>query len=228
MAFPTYLPPPDNTALSLLGKYLKRSRKRTSIHEVARLARVSPNAISALEAGSSHLTAGQLRHIVTLGYKRSFVKLLSECYQTSNVDRLGRPFWRSFYYRVRLKAGFLPDEATPLLTGGIADSFIWGIPFRIIGEAPTVEQKTALEFLELAPRRKKSRAGCTAPHAHSGQEVLYVIHGTLDVFIQGRSKGHSLVRVNAGEAIHFLSGQSHYLENVGKDTSVLIFLVRVF
>lgn len=222
--FPKYLPSPNDAALSWIAQRLARARSETvqTAATLADAAEVEERKITDMERGIFAMGLGELRNIIELGYGLSLTAVLAEYYEAHREFFLprgrspDRPFRRDFYYRGRLKV-HMQDQGrpTPLLTGGDPERYIWGVPFREL-EGQTL----ATEFLELAPMRRRAPGGTTNPTTHDGEELIQVIHGSVQVCIEDFEPS-----LAPGEHIHFRSTHQHHVRNVGP-TPALILVVR--
>ncbi|WP_262270524.1 cupin domain-containing protein [Microvirga yunnanensis] len=63
-----------------------------------------------------------------------------------------------------------------------------------------------------------------AAHTHPGEEVAYILEGTLEYNLEGRPP----VTLNAGEALFIPAGTSHWVRNVGpgKASELATYLVE--
>ena len=223
--FPKDLPKPDEAVLKWIGEHLKNSRRKKSIADVAKAAKVKVEVIEEIEKGNIVQNLGLFRHIVRHGYSRKMDDLLLKCYHAFQ-DRFNptgkRIFNRDYYYAVCLKnEGRKPP--TPLLTGGDPDNFVWAIPFRKLKGQPL-----SVEFLELAPKRtRKKKLGETPDNVHDGIEIVHVIKGTITVTIETDAVDPPERTLKPGDSIHFNSAYEHHISNDGNTTPALLFVVRM-
>ena len=132
-----------------------------------------------------------------------------------------RVFDRDFHYRVRRKGGEDADF-TPLLIGGDSERFLWAIPMSRLNDQPLVT-----ELLELAPLRSYKPSGVTPEDAHSGVEIIHVIHGRVKARLTYPSEAPGDRELRSGDCIHFHSRFSHKIKNTEKGTTALLLLVRL-
>jgi len=224
---PKYLPKPNVKAVNWLSAKLRELRGTMQRSQVAEMAKVESSTIEDLEQGKLCISAGELRDVVHHGYGVSLLHLLSECYEIhkGEFDVLSREFWRRNFYRIRLNPR-QADEVTPLFTGGDPSNYMWAIPFRGLGEMQAATQHLFPEFLEFAPLRKRKELGYTRSACHDGEEMLFVIRGAIEVFIQDVGGVFSALPLESGESVVFKSMQRHYISNSEKDTSALVLVVR--
>jgi transcriptional regulator with XRE-family HTH domain len=217
-SFPKYLPCPDEKALAWFAERLKQARDGRSPEEVAKSAGVLAAKILGLEEGKFHFSIGQLREVLRRGYGVSFEDLLAQyCREQFPEMSEKRPFDRDYYYLGRLK----PSEEemgapTPFLIGGDPKQYVWATPLRRLRGENTVG-----EFLELAPSRKKRPMGTTARNSHEGLELIYVIHGEIEVLIAGYTR-----HFGNGEFIHFDSTWPHFVRNRHHTLPAFLLIVR--
>jgi quercetin dioxygenase-like cupin family protein len=75
-----------------------------------------------------------------------------------------------------------------------------------------LKQDVSVAGREVVQTRVDFPPGVASPrHSHPGEEVAYVLEGTLEYRIEGRAP----VTVNAGEAVYIPSGAVHSATNVG-------------
>ena len=224
--FPFYLKPgPNAGALEWLGERLHEIRGRKPPALIAKAANVPVSQIQALEAGEFHVSLGQLREIIRLGYRENFINLLAECYKVKRQlfdPKQGRPFERDFHYSVSTRrdaSGTLPPS---LLIGGDPERFLWAVPMRRLTGQPM-----ETELLEIAPHRKRKYGGQPPESTHHGAELIYVIHGTILAHVSGKGESVNARTLKAGDYIHFLANCPHRVENMEKSTSAFLLVVRV-
>jgi transcriptional regulator with XRE-family HTH domain len=221
--FPFYLPAPDPDLSKWVGAYLRdlRAKKRTPA-DVAKAAKVSVGDIERLEQGSLHQNLGQFRYILRHGYGCKFEDVLAKCYEEFR-DRFDqtrkRRFARDYHYSLCLDEG--NKTPTPLLVGGDQDNFLWAVPLRKLKKQPM-----AIDLLELAPARKRKSRGITPDNAHDGVEVVHVMHGTVQVRVDGAEGSYSRT-LKHGDSIHYHSSFAHQIQNDGSNTSALLLIVRL-
>jgi hypothetical protein len=223
--FPFYLQPgPDETLLKWIGEWLKERRGNKSIAAVAKRAKVPPEQVGQIEQGVISVCLGQLRQLLRHGYGCSLEEVLAKCYEAFR-DRLdkrrNRPFVRDYHYSFcRLTEG--AKDATPMLIGGSPEKFLWAVPFRKLKHQPLVT-----ELLELASARVKKASGFTLENSHTGVEVIFVVHGTVIVNIEGGKEGSYSRTLKREDAIHFNASFTHQIKNGSNTTSALLFIVRL-
>src|SRR5258708_5986227 len=184
ITFPFYLRKEQGhtAALGWFGKRLKRARSgaKKTTRTVAVAAKVSIEQILALGKGGFNLNVGLLRSIVLNGYKVVFEDLLAECYEANRGyfdPTEEHRFDRDYDYSLCREAGGEGGDdryPTPLLIGGDPKRYLWAIPMRRLKDQPLVT-----DLLELAPLRALKPSGATPDNAHSGIEVVHVIHGAI-------------------------------------------------
>jgi len=223
--FPYYLRPgPDPVLLKWVGEYLKKMRGGRTRAEIAKALNIAPEEIERIEQGDIRKSLGCFRQILRHGYKCKLEDVLEECFEAfkTRFDPKGRRrFERDYHYSL-----CLPDkdgnQPTPLLIGGDPESFLWAIPLRKLNNQPL-----SIDFLELAPARKRKARG-TPENSHDGVEVIHVVHGTIQVSIESGSElGAYIRKLKAGESIHYKSNLLHQIANDGNTTSVLLLIVRM-
>jgi quercetin dioxygenase-like cupin family protein len=84
----------------------------------------------------------------------------------------------------------------------------------------------AIDLLELAPARKRKSRGITPDNAHDGVEVVHVMHGTVQVRVDGAEGSYSRT-LKHGDSIHYHSSFAHQIQNDGSNTSALLLIVRL-
>jgi hypothetical protein len=222
--FPFYLRPgPNRQILQWLGKHLEQLRGSRSIQKTAKLAAMSVDKIRALERGEFTLSLGRLREMLPVAYRISWSDLLAKCYteHRAQFDPIGtRPFERDFHYSISVRRNLSGALPPALLVGGNPKSFLWAVPMRHLKAQPMVT-----EFLELAPARKRIDHGATPANSHDGAVVLHVIHGSVQVHVAVGGEGIGSRILRAGDSIHFISRQQHYVENIESTTSALLLIV---
>ena len=81
-----------------------------------------------------------------------------------------------------------------------------------IGRTDVLQHDLGAAGQEIVQARVDFAPGAVAPnHAHPGPEVAYVLEGTLEYRIEGRSP----VRLEAGQALFIPAGANHTATNVG-------------
>lgn len=86
-----------------------------------------------------------------------------------------------------------------------------------IGRTDLVKSDLSIPGREAIQVRVTIPAGVTAPrHKHPGEEIAYVLKGTLEYRLDGKPP----VRVNAGEALFIPSGAVHSAANVGSGEAI--------
>lgn len=227
--FPKYLNPENSkTALEWLGRRLQEIRGSRTLSEIAKSTKeiVSPTVdveqIRNLEKGIFHLTLGRLRTIISSGYGADVSQIFSQCFE-ENKGKLdespGRPYLRDYHYSIhRKKSG--DKSPTPILVGGDPRYFLWGVIMRQLKGQPLVT-----EYLELAPYRKNKSSGHIESECHPGAEVLHVIHGTVDVHMDG--SGEPYADRSHGDTVHINSNHIHRVENRERNTPALLLIVRL-
>jgi len=224
-AFPCYLKPgPYKPALAWLAARLKKARATKSPQVIAKLAGVSSRDVHSIESGEFSVSLGSLRDVVRLGYSVSFEELLAECFDVHREyfdPKKDRPFERDYEYSLRWRTEGT-REPTALLIGGDPSRFLWAVPMRKLKS-----QQLVTEFLELAPERKRKPAGLTFDNRHEGVEVIHVIYGRIELHISSGSEAKYDSRLRAGDSIHFHARYSHYVENLEKNSSALLLVIRL-
>jgi mannose-6-phosphate isomerase-like protein (cupin superfamily) len=175
------------------------------------------------EDGSFAVNLGRLREILKKGYHTSLTKLLSQYYNTNrqvfDADN-SRPFERDSHYSVCLESSE-ERAATPFFMCGDSKSYVWAVPMRTLKKQPILT-----DLLELAPSRSKFGQGATPTFSNDGVEVIYVIHGRVEIHIQGLEDKYSR-KLRPGEFIHFRSSRPHRVANVGNNLPALVMIVRL-
>ena len=222
--FPFYLKPGlDVALLQWVGKWIQEKRSKKTAAQVAKAAKVSPEEIERIEQGFFYLNLGQLRQILRHGYGCGLEDLLAECYEAHRErfdPKHKRRFARDYHYSFCRNIDS-NKQPTPVLIGGDPENFLWAVPFRKLKRQPIVT-----ELLELAPARKKKTSGVTAENFHDGVEIVYVIHGSIEVSIEGGSDGPYTRKLTHEDLIHFNAGFTHQIKNDGNTTSALMLIVR--
>lgn len=225
--FPNYLrardPSLNDNLLKWIGDFLKNSRSKKSVDTVAKASDVTPKEIEELEGGVIRQNLGKLRFILQQGYGRKFEDVLSKCYEAFKTElnpHHKRLFKRDFYYSVCIHEG--EPKPTPMLFGGDPESFIWAIPFRKLDRQPL-----SVEYLELAPNRKKKSSGMTPGNSHDGVEVVQVIYGTVSVSIETNQDDPPVRTLKPRDCIHFHGKQVHVISNTGNTNTALLLIVRL-
>lgn len=59
-------------------------------------------------------------------------------------------------------------------------------------------------------------------YQHEGEEFVYVLKGSVEVLV-----GENVNQLNSGECLHFNSGVTHKLSNIGEDTAELLVILYV-
>ena len=221
--FPKYLKPgKDNKKLlRWIGNFLKDMRGKTTISVLAGEANVPSQTIKKIEAGTFSVCLGQLRQILSNGYKCSLEDVLADCYE-KNATILNpsndRKFDRDWHYRFCFSRN--DSEPTPYLVGGKPGSYLWAAPFRRLKD-----QYLSVELLELA--RAKKYAGHTDNKPHDGVEVIHVINGTIRFYIKpSGTEGEYNKELSKGDSIHFNSLYRHSVRNDKQTHSALMLIVR--
>ena len=149
---------------------------------------------------------------------------MSKCYKEfrTRFDPKGRRrFSRDYHYSFSLLDDG-PQKATPVLIGGDPENFLWAVPFRKLKGQPLVT-----ELMEVAPAKARKPAGQVPENSHEGIEIVHVIHGTIEVHIEGGTEGGYNRKLRGGDSIHFNSAYAHQIKNFKNSTSALLFLVRM-
>ncbi len=59
-------------------------------------------------------------------------------------------------------------------------------------------------------------------YQHEGEEFVYVVSGTVEILV-----GENANRLTAGESVHFNSGVTHKLSNLGEETAEMLVVLYV-
>lgn len=224
--FPAYLPTPDEAILKWIGDSLKKSRKKKTLTEVARAAKVEVQTINDVENGIIRQSLGTFRQILRRGYGLKLDNILGKCYSAFDKKfnppgRRQRRFLRDYYFSICLKnVGKHPP--TPFLVGGDSENFLWAVPFRKLTKQPL-----SVDLLELAPSRIRKHLGATPGGSHDGAEVIHVINGTIDVEIDTDEDDPKSRTIKRGDSIYLNSTREHSITNLGNTSSALLLVVRL-
>ncbi len=236
LAFPRYLRhiwqgELSSLARKWLAQHLKKTRDQQSLElaAVAQSAGVNIAELEAVEKGRYYMSLGQFRDVLKKGYGVSLEEILVKFCDENRVyfrkppgPRDEKPFERD-YYRVRWQQN--PDDRgsalTQFLVGGDPKRFLWAVPIRRLQP----EQSATVEILELAPQRTRKglASGQTVQSSHEGEEIIHVIYGKVDVFIE---PDHDRP-LAAGDSIHFHSSHRHSVRNRERNNRALLLVVRV-
>jgi hypothetical protein len=225
--FPRYLKQQsrDTTALRWMGNKLKEHRHDKSLHDIANRSCTESAILEKIEDGNFSVNVGKLRKIISDGYGMDFDDLVADCYKhnKATLDKAQRHFNRPHYYSVRHQK-YKDKPPTPFLIGGDTESLLWAIPLRKLEGQPLV-----MEFLELAPHRKrKETIGAITQEFHNGVELIFVVHGRIDVQIRLKDgDGEYESHLKAGDCIHFHSREPHSIQNADNNSSALLYIVRI-
>lgn len=217
----------DTPAHHWIGQRLREKRGTREIADIAKSARRPAEELEGLESGIFSLNLGAIHQILDQGYGVSLQQLL-EGYHDAHPEKFpnheSRPFRRDWYYRVRLKSNDIGRGPTPFFFGGSPKEFIWAVPFRRLNG-----QSMTMEFLELAPKRKRQPLmGKTAREhtSHSGIEIVHVINGEIEVEIDTGKPSLDTMKVSQHQSIHFHSRQKHIIMNDEKDNVAFLLIIR--
>ena len=222
--FPHYLKPgPDQELLKWVGGFLQKRRQKMKAAQSAKIAGITIDQLNKIEQGTIHCNLGTFRQILKLAYGCSLEDVMAECFGAFK-DRFNSkgssPFERDFHYTFSL-----PNKdgkfSTPILIGGDGVRFLWAAPMRRLRNQPL-----CMDFLELAPHRKKMVHGISKDE-HDGTEIVHVMKGSVNVEIDGESESNYNRTLTAGESIHYRSRSSHRITNAGSVTPALLLIIRM-
>lgn len=94
-----------------------------------------------------------------------------------------------------------------------------------IGRTDVLQNDLSQPGREVIQTRVDFPPGVTAAaHTHPGEEVAYILEGTLEYNLEGRSP----ITLNAGEALFIPAGTPHWVRNVGpgKASELATYLVE--
>jgi len=99
------------------------------------------------------------------------------------------------------------------------------VPWTGIARADLLRQDVSAAGREVIQVRVDFEPGASAPrHRHPGEEIVYVLRGSLEYRLDGRAP----VTVAAGEALFIPDGVVHAVRNAGRDSAseLATYLVR--
>jgi hypothetical protein len=114
-----------------------------------------------------------------------------------------------------------------MIIGGNPERFLWAIPLRHV-----IGQSVELDFLELAPAKSTQnnpRHGSIPPNVHGGSEIIYVIAGSVSLYIYPQEDSNEPIQRNLKKEdyITFLSSKPHYVENMHPGTHAFLLVTRI-
>lgn len=208
-----------------------REASRMPVGELAKLERQ----LEKIEAGVLALPLGSLYDVVEFGYGIQMSDILGELFEArrSRLDPDDdRPFEREHFYSYIRKEKH-NKKVTPALMGGDGVRYVWATPLRRLKGSPMLT-----EYLELAPHAVNERGGKIPVHSHQGAELIFVVHGTVSIYLKTVETGSgaegsrpimrdSVVTLSQGSCLHFLSRATHLIENALPATKALLHITRV-